>query len=320
MIRRPPRSTLFPYTTLFRSSSASPFVSTRSTRTPRRTPRRSWATTRAVAREGARGRRRALPPRVRGQGRVLAPPPAPGTVHGPARALPGRLRAGDGGARHGAARLRRGGPRAGAGAARLRHLRPALRGARTRVRDHLLRRAGGQPDHECAPGHRGDRRPWARPGGIARPLHRPRARRPAARRSRRGRPRAAPRRPLRDRPPRRALCADLRPVPAAPRLRARRLVFALSPLVGLGACVAAHVIVSRLAPAWPRARGVIVSVLAGGGVVLILGLRFLGGPAAAASPRAGYVLAWGLPYLALAYTYLFGFFNVSETARRLRLL
>src|SRR5260370_35915686 len=67
--------------------------------------------------------------------------------------------------------------------------------------------------------------------------------------------------PICDRPPRRALCADLRPVPAAPRLRARRLVFALSPLLGLGACVAAHVIVSRLRPAWPRARGVIVSVL-----------------------------------------------------------
>jgi len=53
---------------------------------------------------------------------------------------------------------------------------------------------------------------------------------------------------------------------------------------------------------------------------LILGLRFLGGPAPAASAPAGYVLAWGLTYLALAYTYVFGFFNVSETARRLRLL
>jgi len=89
-------------------------------------------------------------------------------------------------------------------------------------------------------------------------------------------------------------------------------VFALSPLVGLGACVVAHVIVSRLAPAWPRARGVIVSVLAGG-------CRFLGASAPAPAP-GGYVLAWGLTYLALAYTYVFGFFNVSETARRLRLL
>src|SRR5258708_5455930 len=32
MIRRPPRSTLFPYTTLFRSTSASPLVSTRTVR------------------------------------------------------------------------------------------------------------------------------------------------------------------------------------------------------------------------------------------------------------------------------------------------
>ena len=97
-------------------------------------------------------------------------------------------------------------------------------------------------------------------------------------------------------------------------------MFALSPLVGLGACVVAHVIVARLAPAWPRARGVIVSVLAGGGVVLTLGLRFLWGPAPAPAAPVGYVLAWGLTYLALAYTYVFGFFNVSETARRLRLL
>src|SRR5690348_17446813 len=46
MIRRPPRSTLFPYTTLFRSSAAP-----------------SWAR-RAASRSGAaRGRRRARPPR-----------------------------------------------------------------------------------------------------------------------------------------------------------------------------------------------------------------------------------------------------------------
>src|SRR5205807_5675424 len=228
----------------------------------------------------------------------------------PGRALPGRDRAAYGGARRRATRPRRGPPRAAALTARLRHLRPALRGARGGVRDHLFGRAGRQPDHERAPGHRGDRRPRARPGGIARPLHRPRARRPAARRPRPGRTRAAPRRPLRDRPPGRALCADLRPVPAALGLRARRLVFALSPLVGLGACVVAHVIVSRLAPAWPRARGVIVSVLAGGGVVLTLGCRFLGASAPAPAP-GGYVLAWGLTYLALAYTYVFGFFNVS---------
>src|SRR5438552_2584123 len=216
------------------ASSASPFVSTRPTPRPRRTSRRSSATTRAVAREGARGRRRALPPRVRGPGRDLAPPAAPGPVRGPGRALPGRFRAGDGGARRRATRPRRGPPRAAAGTARLRHLRPALRGARGGVRDHLLGRAGRQPDHERAPGHRGDRRPRARPGGAARPLHRPRARPPAARRPRPGRPRAAPGRPLRHRPPGRPLCADLRPVPAAPRLRARRLVVRPLPARRLG--------------------------------------------------------------------------------------
>src|SRR2546427_4575547 len=44
MIRRPPRSTLFPYTTLFRSSPCSPVRTTQ--RQPRRTPLSSSALTR----------------------------------------------------------------------------------------------------------------------------------------------------------------------------------------------------------------------------------------------------------------------------------
>jgi hypothetical protein len=93
----------------------------------------------------------------------------------------------------------------------------------------------------------------------------------------------------------------------------------LSPIAGLGACLVGHVVVSRLAPGWPRARGVVVAVLAGLAVMarVDLGAR---GPEAPAAAGWGHVLAWGLAYLALAYTYVFGFFNVSETARRIRLL
>ena len=97
-------------------------------------------------------------------------------------------------------------------------------------------------------------------------------------------------------------------------------MFVLSPLAGLGACVAVHVVVSRVAPALPRAWGVIASVLAGAGVVVAQALRFPHAGAVGPADGWGYPLAWGLTYLALAYTYVFGFFNVSETARRLRLL
>src|SRR2546425_2673429 len=58
MIRRPPRSTLFPYTTLFRSPSASPGLPARERRPPpgrrRRTPARPRRA--ALARRARRGR------------------------------------------------------------------------------------------------------------------------------------------------------------------------------------------------------------------------------------------------------------------------
>src|SRR5262245_64273712 len=48
MIRRPPRSTLFPYTTLFRSSTATCWRSSRASRLPRRRhPERRAASTRS---------------------------------------------------------------------------------------------------------------------------------------------------------------------------------------------------------------------------------------------------------------------------------
>src|SRR2546426_2574286 len=52
MIRRPPRSTLFPYTTLFRSSSASSENATRSDARSRKNGRSAWGKLSAV-RSGA---------------------------------------------------------------------------------------------------------------------------------------------------------------------------------------------------------------------------------------------------------------------------
>jgi hypothetical protein len=97
------------------------------------------------------------------------------------------------------------------------------------------------------------------------------------------------------------------------------MMFVLSPVAGLGACLLAHVAVSRAAPGWPRTRGVVVGALAGLAVTVRLSLGALG-PEAGPLAGWGHVVAWALAYVALVYTYVFGFFNVSETARRIRLL
>src|SRR3712207_8319876 len=55
MIRRPPRSTLFPYTTLFRSPHARPPARAGGRRAPRPRGRRPWST-RRTPRGGRRGR------------------------------------------------------------------------------------------------------------------------------------------------------------------------------------------------------------------------------------------------------------------------
>lgn len=93
----------------------------------------------------------------------------------------------------------------------------------------------------------------------------------------------------------------------------------LVPFAAMLACVVAHVLVSRTLPKLARRHGVILGALTGltGLVGLALGLASL-----AVSPRdlAGLGVAWVLTYLALAYWYVFGFFNLGESARRIRLL
>lgn len=96
--------------------------------------------------------------------------------------------------------------------------------------------------------------------------------------------------------------------------------FVLTPAIGLLACVAVHVLVSRAAPAFPRLHGVIVSVVAGFAAVVALVLLYARRAAGSPLEDSGTAVAWAVAYLALAYTYVFGFFNLSESARRVRLL
>src|SRR5437899_12773567 len=97
-------------------------------------------------------------------------------------------------------------------------------------------------------------------------------------------------------------------------------ILALTPFVGLGVCMTVHVILSRAVPASPHLRGIKLSVAAG--AVVVAGLASFG----AKDHHLGTVSAlelvavWLLTYLVLAYCYIIGFFNLGESARRIRLL
>lgn len=100
------------------------------------------------------------------------------------------------------------------------------------------------------------------------------------------------------------------------------LGFALSPAIGLLVCVLVHVVVSRTLPTVPRPHAIVGSVLAGLGVMVgmagALGETRAAG--ASASEAWGAVAVWILTYAGLAYCYVIGFFNLGESARRIRLL
>lgn len=99
-------------------------------------------------------------------------------------------------------------------------------------------------------------------------------------------------------------------------------MFLLSPFVGLLTCVVVHIVVSRASAAMPRVRAVICSILAGMSVVCGIGLIFVWRNAASAPATEpwGAAAVWVLTYLCLVYFYVFGFYNLSESARRIRLL
>ena len=99
-------------------------------------------------------------------------------------------------------------------------------------------------------------------------------------------------------------------------------VYLLSPFLGLLTFVVAHVLISRRAPTLPRPRAIAGGLLTGFGVVAALGVSFAWREAASRSPadQWGTAAVWGLTYLSLAYFYGFGFYNLGESARRIRLL
>lgn len=96
------------------------------------------------------------------------------------------------------------------------------------------------------------------------------------------------------------------------------VIAALAPVVGLAVCGVAHVLVSRAVPALPRLHGIATSV--GSGLIVVGVLPLLADPAPAEARAWDTALVWVMTYLLLAYCYVFGFFNLGESARRIRLL
>jgi hypothetical protein len=94
-----------------------------------------------------------------------------------------------------------------------------------------------------------------------------------------------------------------------------------APVLGLLVCVAAHILLSRHARGLRR--DLAVAVAAGVGFAATATAAW----AATDVSDPGSVLdawssgiMWALTYLALTYAYIFGFFNLGESARRIRLL
>jgi len=92
----------------------------------------------------------------------------------------------------------------------------------------------------------------------------------------------------------------------------------LVPFVALLACIVAHVLVSRALPELPRHHGLVLGALAG--LAALAGLGWGLASQADRTDRMGLGVAWTLTYMSLVYWYVFGFFNLGESARRIRLL
>jgi hypothetical protein len=100
------------------------------------------------------------------------------------------------------------------------------------------------------------------------------------------------------------------------------ILFAVTPFVGLLTCLVVHVLLSRAMPTLPRHRGLAASVLVGLVVVVGLAVAFTQQSTGRmlSADRWGAAGVWALTYLGLAYCYVFGLFNLGESARRIRLL
>lgn len=97
--------------------------------------------------------------------------------------------------------------------------------------------------------------------------------------------------------------------------------FALAPFFAHVACVLAHVLLTRFRPGLFRLKAAVYSFLAGmlfiGGVIWMFRVRML---PVSLWDTIGYAMLWIVSYLCLVYCYFFGFFNLGESARRVRLL
>lgn len=98
-------------------------------------------------------------------------------------------------------------------------------------------------------------------------------------------------------------------------------LLSLAPVFGLLIFAFVHVLLSRTVT-WPRPLAIFVSMMTGLGMVATLAWTFAQSAVAPdrASDRFGVAVVWGLTYLSFAYFYVFGFYNLGESARRIRLL
>lgn len=95
---------------------------------------------------------------------------------------------------------------------------------------------------------------------------------------------------------------------------------ALAPFLGLLGCMLTHLVVSRSLPRLPRLHGIGLSAVAGFAAVAGILLVASRGPAPPTVAVWELAAVWLLTYLLLTYCYIIGFFNLGESARRIRLL
>jgi len=104
-------------------------------------------------------------------------------------------------------------------------------------------------------------------------------------------------------------------------LAAEHLTVRLAPVIALSTCVLLHIAISRTMPFVSRHRAIVASVVVGFVAVGGFGVwSVLNESRATISEQIGTLLLLLISYLALVYCYVFGFYNMGESARRVRIL
>ena len=95
----------------------------------------------------------------------------------------------------------------------------------------------------------------------------------------------------------------------------------LAPLLGLAICMVGHVLITRYNPGIFKLTAIRYSFALGFlGNGAVLALTVFESASVTNVDKAGYALLWTLSYLSLIYCYFLAFFNVGESARRVRIL